>query len=382
MTPRSFQVHRYLMLPIPLLITGCCTFKNPSVYFSTGTTVGLEATPPVNQTPPTITFGYKRVELALLPVPEPGKQMKRTSFTAVRGCTEQPSPAQNGEESRPATLPKTAEPSPSGAALDESKESELSTGEAANVGSRSTPATSNQTGTTPNLKSEDAYSVLAVFNLALNWFGPAKIEQHFVTGCAASHLVSGLTQAEEDKRGAQEAQSDSLAAKQQAITTDKKVNDLRNDATQAQKDAEKAKELSNDASEEAKKATDKSSFDAAKKKAEKADLDAQKTLDKIAELLAGADQHNDNLAEAKEKANSAIQSANRALRSEEARAKAVKAKEDAENTLAVIKVAIPSVKQKVDDVTSRLKSAQELARDARAMASAVRKHALELPPSK
>lgn len=57
------RIHRWLMVPIPLFMTACC-LKNPAVYFSTGTTVGLEATPPANETPPSITFGYKRAEIA------------------------------------------------------------------------------------------------------------------------------------------------------------------------------------------------------------------------------------------------------------------------------------------------------------------------------
>lgn len=38
---------------------------------------------------------------------------------------------------------------------------------------------------------KDAASVLATFNLAHNWFGPAKIEQYIATGHAAKDLMKG-----------------------------------------------------------------------------------------------------------------------------------------------------------------------------------------------
>lgn len=38
------RLHRWLTVPILLLLTACC-LKNPAVYFSTGTTVGLGSDP-------------------------------------------------------------------------------------------------------------------------------------------------------------------------------------------------------------------------------------------------------------------------------------------------------------------------------------------------
>jgi hypothetical protein len=56
---------RILALPIVLLlVTGCA----PRVNLSTGTTIGLKATPGDGSTrPPQVTLGYKRAEVSLVP---------------------------------------------------------------------------------------------------------------------------------------------------------------------------------------------------------------------------------------------------------------------------------------------------------------------------
>lgn len=116
-------MNRYTMALCTLIIialaVGCS--KKPKVFVATGTIVGLEASPGSTTTPelPSVTFGYKRAEVALVPV---------------------------------------------------DKES---TG-----GSIDPPDTQS-----------DAYSVLAVFKAAINWFGPAKIEQFLATGIAAQTIA-------------------------------------------------------------------------------------------------------------------------------------------------------------------------------------------------
>lgn len=116
---------------IVLVLWGGCA--KPKIFISTGTIVGLEASPgSISTTPqaPSLTFGYKRAELALIPID-----------------------AERQGSLSPVTSPSTTD-----------SESTFSDGR------------------------EDAYSVLAVFKMAVNWFGPAKIEQFVATGMAAQQL--------------------------------------------------------------------------------------------------------------------------------------------------------------------------------------------------
>jgi len=93
------------------------------VFVSTGTLVGLEATPGDGNTQsPQVSFGYKRSEVALVPVKESeGPGYDRESRAPVK-------------------------------------------------------------------KGTDAYSVLATFNMAHNWFNATRIEQFIATGHAARDI--------------------------------------------------------------------------------------------------------------------------------------------------------------------------------------------------
>lgn len=105
------------LLLVMLTLMGCSESR---VLVVTGTVVGLEASPGDGSTqPPSVTFGYKRAEVAFVPT-----------------ATE---PAD-----------KVAKHYPPGQGTD-----------------------------------SDAYSTLAAFKLAANWFGPTKIEQVIATGHAA-----------------------------------------------------------------------------------------------------------------------------------------------------------------------------------------------------
>ena len=102
---------RLALVGVLLVVAGC----GPRVFVTTGTLVGLEASPGDGNTqPPSVIFGYRRAELALVP-----------------------------------------------------------TGGG--------PATKREAGG----GSEDAYSTLAVFDLASGWFKKTKIEQFIATGHAA-----------------------------------------------------------------------------------------------------------------------------------------------------------------------------------------------------
>lgn len=99
-----------------ILPLSACT--QPKVFVGTGTLVGLEATPgnPNEGQTPAVTFGYRRAEIAVVPVAKENQGGKQDS---------------------------------------------------------------------------DAASTLATFNLAHNWFGPARIEQYVATGHAARNLLKG-----------------------------------------------------------------------------------------------------------------------------------------------------------------------------------------------
>jgi len=279
------------MVPIPIFMTACC---NPAIYFSTGTTVGLETTPPINETPPSITFGYKRAEVAMVPVTKLDE--KPASPPSDRGCSE---------------LPPSAYSSSSIA--------------------------------------KDAYSVLAAFHLAVNWFGPAKIEQHFATGCAATHLIRGLTEEEEDKRNAAEAGNDVQEAKRLVQTTTSGVHKLLQQAQDLEKTIQKTKD---DAEKASLIIDDQPSNDetrkAAEKKLERSGKDATKLQVTAKRLQSDVDNIN-RLEEAKAKAQSAKEKADKATRTEEVRPKAQKIKEEATQ---VVRDADAMKQQVLDDMST------------------------------
>lgn len=134
-------------------LLAACSCKS-TVITMTGTTVGLEASPgdTTNGEPPSVLFGYKRAEVAIIPVPRdtPG------------ASTAKASPSKTPDA---ATTSHSAEP-------------------------RISDTTAKQPNTSP--AKSDAFSVLASFNLALNWFGPAKIEQFIATGHAARNIQGSI----------------------------------------------------------------------------------------------------------------------------------------------------------------------------------------------
>ncbi len=127
----------------------------------TATTVGLEASPgdTTNGQSPSVLFGYKRAEVAIVPVPQenPGATNEKTNPLQPLGDVPPESPTEPKDD---VTTKKT---------------------------------TNSKQGQT------DAFSVLASFNLAHNWFGPAKIEQFIATGHAArqiqTSILGGITNA-------------------------------------------------------------------------------------------------------------------------------------------------------------------------------------------
>lgn len=123
MNSRANRCITLMAIMITTLAAAACA--HPRVFVGTGTLVGLEATPgdPNEGQTPAVTFGYRRGEVALVPV-EKDDQNK--------------------------------------------------------VGQQSTDGK----------PTKDAASTLATFNLAHNWFGPARIEQYVATGFAARTILS------------------------------------------------------------------------------------------------------------------------------------------------------------------------------------------------
>lgn len=331
------RLHRWLTVPILLLLTACC-LKNPAVYFSTGTTVGLEATPPVNETPPTITFGYKRAELALVPVTKLDKELPKPAGTTP-GLTS----SQSGAGSTSLPNGKTEQ-----------------TAASSERGCSETIPPKQAQGDSKTNRAKDAFSVLAVFHLAVNWFGPAKIEQYFATGCAARHLIRGLTQEEEDKRGAEEAGNDVRDATQLIKNTKESVDKL---LQQAQTLETTIRKIKDDAENASSTLDDQTSNSEAQKEAEKKlkqlGKDATELQTAAMRLQLGAGTIN-RLEEAKTKAQSAIEKADKATRTEEIRSKAQKTKEAATQLVAKIKDKELQVSTTINDARTALESVLKL----------------------
>lgn len=132
----STPTDRCLIMIIGLLfalLTSACSKSliQPRLLVVTGTLVGLEATPgnPNDGQTPAVTFGYRRAEAALVPVEKKDNDKEKADNNIV----------------------------------------------------------AQQDTNTP---SKDAASILATFNLAHNWFGPAKIEQYIATGLAAQSIAN------------------------------------------------------------------------------------------------------------------------------------------------------------------------------------------------
>ncbi len=130
MNPQGASRYAAIGLVLGILTLWGC---EPRVVIVTGTTVGLEASPGDGSTqPPSVTFGYKRAEVAFVPT---GQE---------KGATKMPD----------------AEP-----------------GKKPSAGTPEAPK-----------EDSDAYSTLAVFRLAHNWFSATKIEQLVATGHAAREI--------------------------------------------------------------------------------------------------------------------------------------------------------------------------------------------------
>lgn len=123
MNSRANRFLTLMAITITTLATAAC--GHPRVFVGTGTLVGLEATPgnPDEGQTPAVTFGYRRAEIALVPVEK----------------DDQNKVGQQGADSKP---------------------------------------------------TKDAASTLATFNLAHNWFGPARIEQYVATGFSARTILT------------------------------------------------------------------------------------------------------------------------------------------------------------------------------------------------
>lgn len=324
MTHLHAHLGRWLMVSIPLLMTvscSCLKIQNPKVYFSTGTTVGLEATPPTTETPPHVTFGYKRAELALIPVTKLDTQPKPKE---PDGKNEQPSPLSER-------------------------------------GCTNTPV-SMQDKNDGNLNpTKDAFSVLASFHLAVNWFGPAKIEQHFATGCAAAKIIDGLRAEEEDKRLTEEAQTEADESKNLLQTTGEAARKL----VQQTASLEGATRKTIQKVEEA-----ESKFDTTSAKKQNTAEEA----DALRRLLAAAteihikakgfqlDADNMNrLKAAKSKAHSAIEKADKISRNKELRPNAKTIKDTANMQIKQIESREQMMEEIFRDTRDRLERVQELA---------------------
>lgn len=337
------------MIAVPLFITTGC-LKNPKIYFSTGTTVGLEATPPTTETPPHITFGYKRAELALLPVPKLNKQNTESAKT-----TPDSSPPH-----APANPPQPKEPNGN---IEQSPD-------LSERGCSKTPAaTPTESDSTPT-QTKDAFSVLASFHLAISWFGPTKIEQHFATGCAATNLVRGMTEEEEDKRLVDEAQTENQEATRLLNSTTQKVKnlqvkteDLLGKIRLAKGKAEGDSSIvHNQASTKEEKTNAEKMIKQRVKEAE----DIEHSANKLASEIQETDTI-DNLGNAKTKAKSAADKANKASRTETVRPKTQKIKVEAHTLLDQIKGRERDTSEGIDTVHATLKTIHEVVDEIRGL---------------
>ncbi|HSE59351.1 MAG TPA: hypothetical protein VLA99_11665 [Nitrospiraceae bacterium] len=353
------RLYRRVILLLSLFLNACC-LQNPSVYFSTGTTVGLEATPPVNDTPPAITFGYKRAEVALVPVDKLDKKKSPSSQgdaslptgrdvaeSSFGGCSE----TEHLGDSQHENPPKDNEPAGTTVPGSPPPNSSVTPSTHSDPGGHSKGKVESRRAT-----STDAFSVLAVFHLAVNWFGPAKIEQHFATGCAARNLIRGLTKEEEAKRLAEEAREDLHEASRLFQTS----TDEREGAKGLKQQAEIMK---THAETTHKKATDAAS-DLSKEENKKALIesrnDATQQLTAVRKLQLKVRNVADSFAEAKYKAESAQHKAVQAMNTEEVRPGANQTKQQAEQIVNELKAKEEEVKTWLNEANEALKNALKL----------------------
>lgn len=373
MTRPNTRLGRWLIIPIPLLFTACC-LKNPNIYFSTGTTVGLEATPPTNETPPHVTFGYKRAELALIPVTKLDKQDEPKKDPLQ---PKEPPPQTDGTPPSGSAPP---QPETGGTLVPNSKTEQLSA--LSERGCTNAPRSMQaQSNSAPN-KTKDAFSVLASLTLAVNWFGPAKIEQHFATGCAATHLIKGITAEEEDKRNADEASLELNQAKhlfelaerntkrlvEGATGLEKKANSLKDaiEKNKNKKESDDPMTKANDTGELKKILKD---FDETARTIESEAVRIRSETDAL--RLKGLDDPRDvdgikPLDDAKAKAHTAIEKADKSSRNEELRQRAQKTKEEASQLIEKINGMESSISRKVNEALAVLKRVLSLVDECKA----------------
>ncbi len=346
--------YRWLVVSMPLLITACC-LKNPNVYFSTGTTVGLEATPPTNETPPHVTFGYKRNELALIPVTKLDKELPESSSTDFDSAALRK--RENSPKATTSTTKSSWVQSESSHTSGARGKTEPSNAPSERGCARIPISTQIQEDGIPN-KAQDAFSVLAAFHLAVNWFGPAKIEQHFATGCAATYLIQGITEEEEDKRQATEALAEVEEAKDLVRSTENDVARLEKAATAFEKEAEHLKRQigtnENDLADPTTKGKDTGALE------RKLKLLARQAgeLESRAMRFDSAAENQNRLTDAKTKAQSALQKADKATRSEVVRPQMQAVKEKASRLIEKINDGEAGISTRFKEARCMLRKAQ------------------------
>lgn len=354
------QVFRWLIVSVLLIITGGC--NNPKVYFSTGTTVGLEATPPTTETPPHITFGYKRAEIALVPVQKLEEPQGKPSKGNSAPLRAQPTDFKGEGESD--SQPTGETPGAHGpqqqsnqAQAKEVSGSDRPDGNRLRRGcSKGSTETQGQ-GAGSSARIKDAFSVLAAFHLAVNWFGPSKIEQHFATGCAAINLIKGITEEEEDKRNAEEARSELNRARRALELTERNVNRLSEDAATLETKAGSLKDKIEKEKMPVKEDEEKATVIGASALRLTEETDALK-------LIGLKDPRDADgilpLANAEVEAMAAIKRADKFSRNRELQQQAKQTKDDANQLIKKITDSKPSILKKINDTLETLKRVQRL----------------------
>jgi hypothetical protein len=186
MITRIFAPASIMGTILMFLVVGC---GQPRLYFTTSTTVGVEATPPMSDgsAVPRVMLGYKRAEVAFIPVC-PVERYKYTwswldrlfAFTPnnIKKCpSEMTTPASKDKPPKagPQSQPEVADTS----GLEEQPEPFR-------------PPSTRIYEQGEYTKRQDTYSTLGLFRLGLSWFGPAKIEQFVATGQAARAIQESL----------------------------------------------------------------------------------------------------------------------------------------------------------------------------------------------
>lgn len=183
---------RFLGALYILLALGC---GQPRVYVITSTTVGLEATPPLSDGSgvPRVTVGYKRAEVALIPVCHVGEYKYSPKSDSIPGKVFTWIGSAFDFNPKTTNCQDTSQNKP-GSTNGQNQSTDATGQQAASSGTREQsevrqPSTLTQTRPDgPLTKRQDSYSTLGLFRLGLSWFGPAKIEQFVATGQAAIAL--------------------------------------------------------------------------------------------------------------------------------------------------------------------------------------------------